>query len=294
MAQIATGGPYRAAAWMTGAIVGFTSMAIAGRELGNTHDTFEIMLFRSLVGIVIVVSAATIMGRLGEIRPQHLRLHATRNLFHFTGQNLWFYAVTVAPLAQVFALEFTTPIWVTLLAPLFLKENLTRTRILVALMGFTGILIVARPWSQPIEIGVIAAAASAIGFAATTIATKRLTEVASVTCILFWLTVMQSVFGIAAVAWDGAITWPTLATLPMLIYVGCAGLFAHLCITNALTAAPASVVAPLDFLRLPLIAVVAMIVYDEPLVVWVFVGALVIFVANTLNVRDEARRVNVL
>lgn len=292
MAEVATaqGTPLRAAAWMTGAIVSFSSMAVAGRELGDTHDTFEIMLFRSLVGFLIVVSVATAMGRLSEIRAQHLGLHAARNLFHFTGQNLWFYAVTVAPLAQVFALEFTTPIWVTLLAPLFLGERLTRTRLLVALLGFVGILIVARPWSEPIEAGVITAAASAIGFAATTIATKRLTRVATVTCILFWLTVFQSVFGVIAVAWDGSVTWPTLVTLPWLIVVGCAGLFAHLCITQALTCAPATVVAPLDFLRLPLIAVIAMAVYDEPLVIWVFVGALVIFAANTINLRSEARR----
>ncbi|MEM9344115.1 MAG: DMT family transporter [Pseudomonadota bacterium] len=290
MAEVANRGALHAAAWMTGAIVSFSTMAVAGRELGDVHDTFEIMLFRSLTGIVIVVGVAGLLGRLHEVRAQHLPLHAVRNLAHFTGQNLWFYAVTVAPLTQVFALEFTTPIWVTLLAPLFLGEKLTRTRAFVAAMGFVGILIVTRPWSEPLEAGVLTAAASAIGFAATTIATKRLTRVATVTCILFWLTVFQSGFGLVAVFYDGTVTWPTLATLPLLIYVACAGLFAHLCITNALLAAPASVVAPLDFLRLPLIAVVGMVVYNEPLVGWVFVGALVIFTANTLNIRAEARR----
>ena len=106
-----------AAAWMIGAISSFTLMAVAGRAVSAELDTFEIMLFRSLTGIIIVVSLAWATGSLRQINRGRLGLHATRNIFHFTGQNLWFYAITMIPLAQVFALEFTTPLWVILLSP---------------------------------------------------------------------------------------------------------------------------------------------------------------------------------
>ena len=111
----------KAAFWMIGAITSFTLMAIAGRAVSFELDTFEIMLFRSLTGIVIVLAVAGYAGTLQQVRRNRLGLHATRNICHFAGQNLWFYAITVLPLAQVFALEFTTPIWVMLLSPLLLS-----------------------------------------------------------------------------------------------------------------------------------------------------------------------------
>ena len=106
----------RAALWMTGAIVSFSSMAIAGREAGLTLDTFEIMTSRSLIGLIIMMILLSALGRWHEVRFDNLGWHGLRNLWHFTGQNLWFYAVTVIPLAQVFTLEFTSPIWVVLLS----------------------------------------------------------------------------------------------------------------------------------------------------------------------------------
>ena len=150
---------------MIGAIASFSAMAVAGREVSFALDTFEIMLFRSVVGVSIVVIAALIFGTWRQINTQQFGLHLARNFVHFTGQNLWFYAVTVIPLAQVFALEFTSPIWVILLGPLFLGERITFVRAVAAVMGFVGILIVARPDMAGINIGVVMAATSAIFFA---------------------------------------------------------------------------------------------------------------------------------
>lgn len=279
----------RAAFWMLGAIVSFTAMALAGRELGAHHDTFEIMLYRSLVGLIIVVAVAGYFGTLNQVNRDALGLHMIRNLAHFTGQNLWFYAVTVAPLALVFALEFTTPLWVILLSAVLLGERLTLWRALAALIGFAGILIVARPGMTPIDLGMLMAAASAIFFGLTFIFTKKLTKRQSVTGIMFYLTLLQLFFGVIAAGYDGAIALPTTTSAPMLVVVGLCGLMAHFCIANALNIAPAAVVAPFDFARLPVIAIIAMLVYGEALDVWVFVGAVVIFVGNYLNIWAEAR-----
>ncbi len=279
----------KAALWMTGAIASFSSMAIAGRELSVTHDTFEIMFYRSLVGICVVAIVLTASRKWHQVTTKRLGLHGIRNVLHFTGQNLWFYAVTVIPLAQVFALEFTQPIWVILLSPLLLHERLTALRLTAALIGFAGILIVARPGAAALSPGVFAAAASAIFFALTTISTKSLTRIASIGCIMFWLTLMQAGLGLVASGADGQITLPTLTTAPFLLLVGLAGLLAHYCITNALAIAPATVVVPFDFARLPTIAIVGMILYHEPLDHWTLLGAVVIFAGIFLNVWSENR-----
>ncbi|TCP42103.1 DMT family transporter [Rhodovulum marinum] len=279
----------RAAVWMTGAIVSFSSMAVAGRMVSIELDTFELMLYRSLIGILLVVSVAALFGRLGEVSTRQLGLHLVRNISHFTGQNLWFLAITMIPLAQVFALEFTAPLWVALLAPLVLGERLTRSRALAALTGFIGILIVARPDPTALDPGALAALGAALGFAGSALFTKRLTATQGIVSILFWLTVMQAGLGLVCAGIDGDIALPSAATWAPLAVIGCAGLMAHFCLTNALMVAPAIIVMPLDFLRLPVIAIVGMALYGEPLEVAVFAGAALILAANVFNLRAEVR-----
>ncbi|MEL6466058.1 MAG: DMT family transporter [Pseudomonadota bacterium] len=278
-----------AALWMTGSIASFSAMAVAGREVSASLDTFEIMMYRSVVGVLVVCIMATATGAWSSIRTDRLGTHLLRNLAHFTGQNLWFYAVTVIPLAQVFALEFTSPIWVIVLSPLILGERLTPVRALAAIMGFIGILIVARPDMAGINAGVITAASSAIFFALTIMLTKRLTRHEGITSILFWLTTMQLMMGVVMAGYDGDIALPDAQTGPWVFLIGCAGLLAHYCLTNALAIAPATVVVPIDFIRLPTIAVIAMLAYGEVIDVWVFVGAAVIFAGNYVNIWVEAR-----
>ena len=280
----------RAALWMIGAIASFSSMAIAGRAVSFQLDTFEIMMYRSLFGICIVLGVAGVAGTLGQVTRRHMGVHLLRNMAHFTGQNLWFYSVTVIPLAQVFALEFTSPLWVLVLSPLILGERLTKVRVIAALMGFGGILVVTRPGAESLNMGVVTAALSAVGFALSIVFTKRLTRSETITCILFYLTIMQAVFGIICAGWDGDIALPDATTLPWLLLIGCAGLLAHFCLTTALSIAPATVVVPIDFVRLPLIAVIGMAFYNEPLDIFVFLGAALIFAGNYYNLLTETRR----
>ena len=280
----------KAALWMLGAIASFSAMAVAGREVSQWLDTFEIMTYRSLVGIVVLWVILTLTGQWRQVTRRSISTHVVRNAAHFTGQNLWFYAMTSIPLAQVFALEFTSPIWVVLLSPLILGEPLTRLRLMSVLVGFVGILIVARPSPDTISPGLIAAASSAVFFALSVMYTRLLTRTETVLCIMFWLTLMQAAFGIIFSAWDGDMVAPTAQTLPWLVLIGLAGLLAHYCLTSALAIAPATVVVPIDFVRLPTIAIVGMLLYGEALDAWVFVGATVIFAANYANIWYANRR----
>ena len=280
----------KAALWMLGAIASFSAMAVAGREVSQWLDTFEIMTYRSLVGIVVLWVILTLTGQWRQVTRRSISTHVVRNAAHFTGQNLWFYAMTSIPLAQVFALEFTSPIWVVLLSPLILGEPLTRLRMMSVLVGFVGILIVARPSPDTISPGLIAAASSAVFFALSVMYTRLLTRTETVLCIMFWLTLMQAAFGIIFSAWDGDMVAPSAQTLPWLVLIGLAGLLAHYCLTSALAIAPATVVVPIDFVRLPTIAIVGMLLYGEALDAWVFVGATVIFAANYANIWYANRR----
>jgi drug/metabolite transporter (DMT)-like permease len=277
--------PTAAALWMLGSVLSFSILAIGVRQLAGQHDTFEMMAFRSAFSIVIVLIGATLLGRLDAIRTRRLGGHALRNVLHFTGQNLWFYAMTMIPLAQVFALEFTAPIWVILLAPLLFGEALTRPRMLAAALGFAGILLVTRPDFATLNGGTAAAIACGFFFAATILMTKSLSRSEDIVAILFWLTLMQLVFGLICAGIDGHITWPTAQSLPYLALIGVCGVAAHLCLTTALSLAPASFVMPIDFIRLPLIAAIGALLFAEQIDPWVIAGGAVIFAGNWINLR---------
>lgn len=281
--------PLLAAAWMLGAIISFTAMAIAARAVSFELDTFEIMTYRSLIGVFLVVGGAAVAGTLGQVTRRSMGLHFIRNLSHFIGQNLWLFAVTLIPLTQVFALEFTTPIWVMVLAVFVLNEPLTRVRVATGLLGFVGILIVTRPWSIGISPGVMAGALAAIGFAFSAVYTRLLTRTETTTCIMFWLTTMQLGFGAICAGIDGDVALPSVVSVPWLIVIGVAGVVAHFCLTTALSLAPAAVVVPIDFVRLPLIAIVGVLLYNEPLQGPVLIGAALIFAATYVNVMFETR-----
>jgi drug/metabolite transporter (DMT)-like permease len=282
--------PLKAAAWMMGAVVSFTAMAVAGRELQADMNTFELMLYRSVIGFTVVVLLVARSGPgFSQVRSQHFPLHLKRNFFHYIGQNLWFFAVAAIPLSQLVALEFTNPIWVALLAPFMLGEPLTRARMLAAGLGFAGVLVVAQPGASPIEAGHVAALCAAVFFALNTIFTRQIMNFDGVLCVLFWMTLMQGGASLL-LSLPGGIPGPTAQNLPWLIVVGVTGLTAHYSLTSALGYAPASIVAPMEFVRLPFVAFVGMWLYDEPLRLAVLVGAALIVGGNLIGLRAETRR----
>jgi len=282
-----TARPLLAFYWMMGAVVSFVAMAVAGREISAEMNTFELMLYRSVIGFIIVL---LLLGRskhgFPQIKTRHIGQHLTRNVLHFIAQNMWFYGIAVIPLSQLVALEFTNPIWVVLFAPLMLGEKLTRKKLFIALLGFVGVLIVAQPGVQPISWGHAAGLGAALGFALNNMMTSKIMRKDKVLTVLFWMTSMQLVFAFF-LALPGGIPIPGNQVALWLIVVGICGLTAHYCLTMALSLAPASIVAPMDFIRLPIIASVGMVFYSEPLLLPVFIGAGLIIAANILNLRDK-------
>ncbi len=280
--------PLRAAAWMGLALVSFSAMAVGAREVVGDLDTFSLMFWRSLLGFAVVCVAVVVSGTFAQMKTQRLGLHLTRNAFHFTGQNLWLFAIGLIPLAQLFALEFTTPIWVALLAPLLIGERFTVWRLVTSAIGFIGILVVVRPGAAAIGFGEIAALAAAVCFSINVMATKALSRTDTSLAIVFWMTLTQAVMALVVLL--GAPKIPLLVNVPWVIMVALGGLTAHFAMARAFRHADASMVSPMDFLRLPLIAVVGMMLYSEPLDPYVFIGGGLVFLANYLNIWRANRR----
>lgn len=281
--------PLAAACWMLGSIFSFVAMGVAGRALRPFLDVPEIMMWRSVIGLVIVLGVARALRVRNLAARDRLGWHGLRNSVHFLGQGLWFWALMTIPLAQLFALEFTSPIWVILLAPLVLGERMTRIKLLAAGLGFAGVMVVARPDFGHLDAGVAAALGAAVCFAGNIILTKRLTGTEPIITILFWQMVMQLGFGLVLTGWDGHITVPPLPALLPLAVVGVGALVAHFSLTKALSLAPATFVIPIDFVRLPMAAVIGVWLYSEALEWAVLAGAVLIFLGNWVNIRYGAR-----
>jgi drug/metabolite transporter (DMT)-like permease len=258
---------------------------VAARELLRTMGSFEILFLRSLVSFVLVLAVLPRFG-LGVLRTQRFGLHVVRNVLHFGGQYGWVYAIAMLPLATVFAIEFTMPVWTALLAMLILGERLNRGRIVMLVLGLAGILVILKPGFAIVEPGALAMLAGSFAYASMNIATKRLAEKDSAFAILFYMSAIQLPLGLfpALSQWVS----PRIAELPWIVAIGAAGLSAHYCLTRALRIADAMVVVPVDFLRLPLIAVVGMVFYGEPLELSIMLGAVVIFAGTYYSIRRES------
>jgi drug/metabolite transporter (DMT)-like permease len=262
-------------------------MAVSVRELLHSMGNFEILALRSLVSLLLVLAVLPRLG-LGRLRTRRFGLHAVRNVLHLAGQYAWVYAIAMLPLATVFAIEFTMPVWTAVLATLVLGERLNRGRIVMLVLGIAGILIILKPGFALVHPAALVMLAGSFAYASMNIATKRLSESDSALAVVFYMAAIQLPLALlpALPQW----VTPQPKDLPWIILVGSAGLTAHFCLTRAFRIADATLVVPVDFLRLPLIAVVGMIFYGEPLEISTMLGAAVIFAGTYYSIRRESRK----
>ena len=278
--------PLSGALWMIASLLSFIGMAVASRELSTFMSIFEILFFRSFIGLIII-SPVIYKQRAQLQQTLNLGMQIGRNAVHFAGQYAWTVGVASLPLVKVFALEFTTPIWVSLLAFLFLKERISSARVLAAIGGFVGVLVVLRPGIDSIDVAALIVLLAAMGYATSIIMVKKLTLTSSPTIIVTWMVLLQLPlgFGLSLAQWRT----PNLECIPWILLLGVTGLSAHFAMAKALSVMDASIAIPIDFFRVPLIAVVGFFLYNESLEIWVLVGALIIFVSNYLTFRVEQK-----
>lgn len=197
-----------AALWMAGWLSLTLVMAVAGREAVREMNVFQVMEVRSLLGLCMLYPMIRRAGGFGTLRTRRLPQHIARNLIHYVSQLGWFFALTLIPIGQVVAIEFTMPIWTAILAASFLSERMTSWKIAAIVLGLVGVIVIVRPATGEINQGQLIALGAAVGFGVSMALVKSLTRTESALAVLFWMLVVQSVAGFLPAARSRIIASP--------------------------------------------------------------------------------------
>jgi drug/metabolite transporter (DMT)-like permease len=258
-------------------------VAVAGREALRELNVFQLMSIRSTVGLCLLYPLIWRSGGFAVVRTRRLPQHIARNSIHYCAQLGWFFALTLIPIGQVVAIEFTMPIWTAILAAMFLGERITRWKIAAIALGLLGVILIVRPATGEINPGQLIALAAAVGFGISIAMVKSLTRTEQTLAIIFWMLALQATASLlpALYVWS----WPSLTTWGWGIVIAFCGTFSHYCMARALLHADATVVIPMDFLRVPLTAAMGWLLYSERLDAFTLLGAALILTGNLLNLR---------
>jgi drug/metabolite transporter (DMT)-like permease len=276
----------KAALWMAGWLGLMLIVAVAGREAMRELNAFQLMEVRSFLGLLMLYPLIRINGGFAAMKTSRPLQHIGRNLIHYGAQLGWFFALTLISLGEVVAIEFTMPIWTAILAAGFLGERMTVWKTSAIALGIIGVIIIVRPATGEINPGQLIALAAAVGFGISVAMLKSLTRTESTLAIIFWMLVIQFVAGLfpALYAWK----WPSAHVWGWMIVIGFCGTFSHYCMTSAMRYADATVVLPMDFLRVPLTATVGWLIYSERLDLLTVLGAALILAGNLLNLKPPS------
>ena len=274
-----------AALWMAGWLTLMLVIAIAGREAAREINVFQLMEMRSIIGFLMLYPLIRANGGLAAMRTTRLPQHVGRNIIHYGAQLGWFFALTLIPIGQVVAIEFTMPIWTALLAATFLGERMTVWEIAAIVLGLVGVVVIVRPATSEINPGQLIALGAALGFGISVAMVKSLTRTEQPLAIMFWMLVVQSAAGLfpALYVWQ----WPAAHLWFWVVVIAFCGTFSHYCMARAMLHADATVVIPMDFLRVPLSAAAGWLIYSERLDLFTVTGAVLILTGNLLNLRPN-------
>ncbi|WP_146686640.1 DMT family transporter [Bradyrhizobium canariense] len=273
----------KAALWMAGWLTLMLIVAVAGREATRELNVFQLMELRTVIGFFMLYPLIRLNGGFAKLKTTRLPQHIGRNLIHYGAQLGWFFALTLIPLGQVVAIEFTMPIWTAILAASFLGERMTVWKITAIVLGLIGVFIIVRPATGVVNPGQLIALAAAVGFGISVAMVKSLTRTEQALAIIFWMLVVQSAAGFfpCLYVWK----WPSAYIWGWTVVIAFCGTFSHYCMARAMLHADATVVVPMDFLRVPLTAIAGWLIYSERLDVFTVLGAILILTGNLLNLK---------
>ena len=275
-----------AALWMAGWLALMLIVAVAGREGMRELNVFQLMEVRSILGLCMLYPLIRINGGFSVVKTARVHVHIARNLIHYGAQLGWFFALTLIPIGQVVAIEFTMPIWTAILAATFLGERMTSWKIAAIVLGIVGVIVIVRPATGEVNPGQLIALAAAVGFGISIAMVKSLTRTEQTLAIIFWMLVVQSAAGFfpALYVWK----WPPAYIWGWVVVIAFCGTFSHYCMARAMLHADATVVIPMDFLRVPLTATAGWLIYSERLDLFTVLGAALILTGNLLNLKPNS------
>jgi S-adenosylmethionine uptake transporter len=277
-------GNLRGVLWMIFGAVFFTLATVLIRVASVKFTIFEIVFYRVLIGSAIMAPWLFRAG-LGVLRTPRLPLFALRAGFSYVAMLCFVFAVGNMPLAEMTALQFTLPLCITLAAVVVLRETVGVHRMAALLVGFSGVLVMLRPGLMEVSLAAMLILLSTVFYTGSHITIKVLSRSESSDLIVFYgflLTIpvaMVPLFFVAAV--------PGWTDAPVLIGIGLFSVLAHAGLVRAFANAEASMVAPFDFLRLPMTAALAFVLFAEWPDGWTWIGALIVFGAVTYSARRE-------
>ena len=279
----------KAAFWMALSITSFLAMSVAGRATTAELNVFQVLELRSVIGFFILLPLVMTSGGFAAMRTRRPVAHIARNVIHYTGQAAWLYALTLIPLAVLISIEFTTPIWTAILAVTFLGESLSRPKLMAVVLGLIGVVVIVRPGVNAVDPGHLVVLGAAVCFGISLVLVKSLTRTDSVVRIIFWMLIIQSVVGLipALYSWHT----PSPGLWPWIFIIAFTGMSSHFCLARALVHADATIISPMDFLRVPLSALVGWLLYHEQIDVFTACGAALILAGNLLNLQKKTPQV---
>ncbi|MAL62934.1 MAG: hypothetical protein CL563_08030 [Alphaproteobacteria bacterium] len=272
--------------WMIAAAGALTAMAICIRYL-PTYSVLLMIFLRNVINLVLMTPSMVRQGK-AIFRTERLGTHAIRNAFLYSGNVAWFFGVTKISLADVAALQFTSPLFTAIIAAALLGERIGGHRMVAILVGFAGALIIIRPGIIPLNIGTLSILLAAFLYSCAHVVTKLLSNTESGSTVVFYMSVTILIYS----AIPAAFVWqtPAWADMPAMIGLGITGYATHYCITRSLAVGDASFVIVFDFMRLPFSVALGWMLFTEVLDAWTAAGALIIFATGYYSTVREAKK----
>ncbi|HQY34941.1 MAG TPA: DMT family transporter [Pseudomonadota bacterium] len=271
---------------MTASATLFGVMAITIRYASRQLHPFEIAFFRNVFGFLFALPLLLRHGS-GILRTDKMPLYLTRCVVGIVSMLCGFWALVNLPLAQAVALSYATPIFITIGAVLVLGEVVRARRWTAVAIGLLGVLVIVRPFDHSFTAGSLVALAAAALSAMVAISIKFLSRTEPPDAIVLWTTIIWVPLSLlpALAVWE----WPNAASWGWVAAAGFFGTVSHMGWTRANRLADASVIAPISFVQLPVVAVLAWLLFGETVDRWTVVGAAVIFGSTFYIARREAR-----
>ncbi len=288
-ALVGLSAPVRGILWMVASCVFYALIYVVVRGLSETFPVNQIVFFRAVLGSLFMAPWIVAVG-VSALRTSQMRLYMWRMAFSYVGAVAWMYGIAGMPLADANALMFTMPLFTIVLAAIWLAERPGVHRIAATIVGFAGALIILRPGVIEVSLPALATLFAAASFSAALVGTKKLTATENPNAMVFYLYTLMIPLSAVGAYFD----WrdPGFEDIPLLLALGVCTVGAQQCQTRAFKEAQASLVVIVNYVQLPLIALLAWILFDQSTDSWTWLGAAVICASTYYVSYRESRARN--
>ena len=281
--------PLAGVVWMLVTGVMFVAVTATVKHLGDRVPPAEAAFLRYLLGLVFLVPMVRQI-RATRFTRRRTALFAGRGMLHAVGVILWFYAMTQIPLAEVTALNYLSPVYVSLGAAIFLGERFSWPRGIAIVCALIGVLLIVRPGFREVSPGHLAMMGTAVLFAGSYLIAKVMTDEVSPATVVAMLSVWTTL-GLAPFA-VSVWVWPSPSELGWLFMVATFATVGHFTMTLAFQAAPISVTQPVTFLQLVWATLLGWAVFGEGVDAFVLTGgAVIIGSVVAISIREARKKV---